>query len=60
MVLCDGLTEGSSVCYVVALAISGAALQRDGNGTDSFTLREELGKVNTEPNCSTNVVIFWE
>ena len=37
MVLCDGLTEGTSVCSVVALAISGAALQLDGNRTDSFT-----------------------
>jgi hypothetical protein len=34
-----GLT---ALCCVVAVAISGAALQLDGNGTDSFTLKGGL------------------
>jgi hypothetical protein len=47
MVPCDGLTEGTSVCCVVALAISGAALQLGGNQTDSFTLKGGLEKATT-------------
>jgi len=38
----DGLTEGH-FC-VVALAISGAELQLDGNHTDSFALKVGLDK----------------
>jgi len=34
----------------VALAISGAALQRDGNQTDSFTLKGGLEKTTTLAN----------
>jgi len=45
MVLCDGLTEGH-FC-VVALAIIGAALQLNGNQTDSFTLKGGLDKATT-------------
>jgi hypothetical protein len=42
VVLCDGLTEGN-LC-VVALVISGAALQLDGNQTESFRLKGGLVK----------------
>ena len=47
MVPCDGLTEGHFFQLVVALAISGAALQLDGNQTDSFTLKGGLDKATT-------------
>jgi len=44
MVLCCRLTEGHFFQLVVALANSGAALQLDGNQTDSFTLKGGLDK----------------
>jgi len=47
---------------VVALVISAAALQPDGNRTESFTLIEVLNKVNnlaTEPTKRTDVLKFW-
>ena len=47
MALCDVLTEGHSLSCVVAVAISGAALQLDGNQTDSFTLKGRLDKATT-------------
>jgi len=43
----DGLTEGHSFSCAVAVAISGAALQLDGNQTDSFTLKGRLDKATT-------------
>ena len=46
----DGWRKASSFRCVVALAISGAALQLDGNQTDSFTLKGGLDKATTWAN----------
>jgi len=45
-----GRWKATSLCCVVALAISGAALQLDGNWTDSFTLKGGLDKTITSAN----------
>ena len=47
MVLCYRLMGGHFFQLVVALANSGAALQLDGNQTDSFTLKGGLDKATT-------------
>ena len=39
--------KATSFSCVLAVAISGAALQLDGNQTDSFTLKGQLHKVTT-------------
>jgi hypothetical protein len=41
------LTEGHTFSWVVALVIRVAALQLDGNQTDSFTLKGGLDKATT-------------
>jgi len=46
-VLCGGLTEGNFFSCVVVWAISGVALQLDGNQTDSFTLKGGLDTATT-------------
>jgi hypothetical protein len=42
-----GLQKATSFSFVVALAISSAALQLDGNQTDSCTLKVGLDKTTT-------------
>jgi hypothetical protein len=45
--------------YVVVLAISGAALQLDGNQSDSFTLRVGLDKATTWANLQQGGCEMW-
>ena len=47
MVLSDGLTEGHFFQLCCGFGINGAALQLDGNRTDSFTLKGGLDKATT-------------
>jgi len=42
-----GWRKTTSFSYVVAVAISSAALQLDGNQTDSFTMKGGLDKATT-------------
>jgi hypothetical protein len=53
LVLCDGLTDGHCFMLCCGLVISGATLQRDGNQTDSVTVK---GGLTERPAEGGNVV----
>jgi len=46
-----GWRKATALCFVVAVAISGAALQLNGNGTDSFTVKGGLDSATSWANC---------